>query len=483
MSATSYRGLLPVLGLPLAFSCNTGQDNALSQPDAVIIILVDDMGVSDLSCYGNDFHETPNIDKLAKDGIRFTQAYAACPVCSPSRASIMTGKYPVSVDITDFIPGRQAAVGLETDKKLKVPEFRHFLPVDEYTLGDLSGDAGMVSASIGKWHLGGEGHLPQDNEFDLNIAGTHSGMPVSYYWPYEREYPDGRIRRDFPNLREEGREGDYLTDILTDKALDFIMENEDRPFLLYLSYYNVHIPIEGRPDLVEKYRNKLHSGGEFLHTNAEYAAMVESVDENVGRIMEALKKLGRSQNTLIIFTSDNGGLSVKEGPLTPATTNHPYREGKGYIYEGGIREPFIIHWPEVIKKGFESSEPVIGTDILPTLADLYSIPVNDLEGTSLKPILRGQGLEKRAIFWHYPHYSNQGGRPASAIRYGDYKLIQFLEEGNYELYNLIEDPSEEKNLAGEESAMKLELSRILDTWRREHEASMPVPNPIYDPQN
>lgn len=483
MKLKNYSGILTVLGLPLTISCTSDNQNTLPKPDGVILIVVDDLGVSDLACYGNDFHETPHIDKLAKEGIRFTQAYAACPVCSPSRASIMTGKYPVTVDITDFIPGRQAAIGLEKDKKLKVPEFTHFLPIDEYTLGDLAGDAGMASASIGKWHLGGEGYLPEENGFDLNVAGTHSGMPVSYYWPYEKEYADGRVRRDFPALRKEGSEGDYLTDILTDEAIEFIRHYADSSFLLYLSFYNVHIPIEGRPDLVEKYRTKLQSGEEFRHTNAEYAAMVESVDENVGRVMKTLDELGISKNTLVIFTSDNGGLSVKEGPLTPATTNHPFREGKGYIYEGGIREPFIVYWPDVIPIGFESTEPVIGTDILPTLADLYSIPVENTEGKSLLPVFKKSSLDPRALFWHYPHYSNQGGRPASAVRYGDYKLIQFLEEGNYELYHLIDDPSEAKDLSEEESVLTLELSKILDDWRKEHKVSMPVPNPIYDPQN
>jgi arylsulfatase A-like enzyme len=395
----------------------------------------------------------------------------------------MTGKYPVTGNITDFIPGRQAGIGLEEDKKLKVPEFSNHLDTTLYTLGDFASDAGLLSASIGKWHLGDTGYLPENHGFDLNVAGTRSGMPVSYYWPYQREYKDGRIRKDFPELRREGKEGDYLTDQLTDKAIDFITENHDTGFLLYFSFYNVHIPIEGKPGLVKKYRKKLADGGEFLHRNVEYAAMVESVDQNIGRVLDALDSLGLKRNTLIIFTSDNGGLSVREGPLTPATTNYPYREGKGYIYEGGIREPFIIYWPGVIDKAYVSDHPIIGTDILPTLADLFSLPDSGYEGESLVPLIRGDSIPERALFWHYPHYSNQGGKPASAVRKGKYKLIQFLEGMNYELYDVVHDPGETTNLAEELPGIRAELSKILDSWRERNNASMPVPNPIYKPDN
>jgi len=443
------------------------------QPN-IILIVVDDMGWSDLGCYGNDFHETPNIDRLAESGIRFTNAYATCPVCSPTRASILTGKYPVNVDITDWIPGRQFNRGLEIDKKLKVPEFSHELRLSEVTLAEKLKQAGYLTAHIGKWHLGGEGYLPLDQGFDLNIAGSQWGSPPSYFYPYGD--PEGR---HVPHLQEGGEEGEYLTDRLVSEAISFVSDHVDKPFFLYLPFYTVHIPIQGKPEIVRKYEEKA-TMITSRWKNPEYAAMVESLDENVGKLISKLKELNIDDNTFIILTSDNGGLSVFEGKNTPATTNYPLKAGKGYLYEGGIREPLIIWNPDLIRDGNVSDIPVTATDIFPTLLDLVGLPPGNLDGVSLIPVIRGQNLiPERVIYWHYPHYSNQGGTPAGAVRKGKFKLIEFFDDGHLELYDLEKDISETTDIKEKYPGIVRELHTLLKDWQVRTHAKMTEPNPIY----
>ncbi len=456
--------------LILLLSCQQNQ-----KVPNIILIVVDDMGWSDLGCYGNDLHETPHIDKLASSGVMFTNGYATCPVCSPTRASIMTGKYPVNVDITDWIPGRQFYMGLEKDKKLKVPEFSHELQTDEITLAEKLKEKGYSTCHIGKWHLGSEGFLPENQGFDINIAGNRFGSPPSYFYPYGD--PE---KRQVPGLQEKGTEGEYLTDRLTDEAVRYIADHREGPFFLYLPFYTVHIPIQGKPEKVRKYRDKLMKG-EFRWTNADYAAMVESLDENVGRLIQTVEEEGIRDNTVIILTSDNGGLSVYEGNNTPATLNYPLKAGKGHLYEGGVREPFIMSVPGITQSGKIYDQVITSADIFPTLLDLTGIDYSDVDGKSLLPVLTKEDYDAdRAVYWHYPHYSNQGGVPSAAVRKGDFKLIRFFEDDHFELYDLGKDIGEERDLKDSLPDKAEELHFLLNNWIRETKAVLPEPNPEYN---
>lgn len=443
----------------------------------ILLIVVDDMGWSDLGCYGNDFHETPHIDRLSETGVRFTNGYATCPVCSPTRASIMTGKYPANVNITDWIPGRQHYMGLEKDKKLQVPEFSHELELEEKTLAEKLRENGYRTYHVGKWHLGGDGYLPENQGFDVNIAGNRFGSPPDYFYPYGD--PE---RRQVPGLQEKGMEGEYLTDRLTEEAIQFIREKKENPFFIYLPFYTVHIPIQGKPEKVRKYTDKL-SGEDYRWTNPDYAAMVESLDENIGRLIDALDDEGISGQTFILLTSDNGGLSVFEGNHTPATVNHPFRAGKGYLYEGGIREPYIIYYPGLTSPGRIYDEVITSADIFPTIMDLTGIPFQEVDGRSFLPVLQGEKMEERPVFWHYPHYSNQGGHPGAAVRKGHLKLIRFFEEDRIELYDLSSDPGETINLKDSLRDEADDLLRMLNAWLVETNASLPIANPAYQPND
>jgi arylsulfatase A-like enzyme len=455
-----------------------------SKPNFVFF-LIDDLGWADLGCYGSKFYETPNIDRLAKEGMRFTDGYAACPVCSPTRASIMTGKYPARLNLTNFLIGRRQG-------KLNPPDYIHQMPLEEVTIAEALKEAGYVTCFVGKWHLGGQPYWPEHQGFDINIGGTSSGMPRSYFYPQWSGNPP-----------IEGRPGEYLTDKLTDESLKFLEANRDKPFLLYLSHYAVHIPLQAKQNMIDKYQTKaaakLIEGPRLLpegDTEARqvqdhpiYAGMVQSVDESVGRVMKKLDELGVADNTVVIFMSDNGGLSTAEGS---PTSNVPLRAGKGWLYEGGIREPMIIKWPGVAKAGSICSEPVISTDFYPTMLAMAGLPLKPeqhIDGVSLAQLLRGKKSLDRdppprlasgdagagAIFWHYPHYSNQGGGPAGAVRAGDYKLIEFYEDGRLELYNLTEDVSEKNNLVKHMPDKAAELHRILKNWRQDVNAQMPTP--------
>lgn len=449
-------------------------------PPNILLIVVDDLGYSDLHCYGNELVETPNIDRLAEEGIRFTSAYASCTVCSPTRAALMTGRNPVTVDITDWIPGHQdARGGPEPHEMFVVPRFKQHLPLDEITIAELLKEEGYITASIGKWHLGAKGFLPTDQGFDLNVAGYEKGSPPSYYYPYTRE-----SRRDVISPLELSGDSLYLTDRLANEAIQFMDKNKDKPFFLYLPFYNVHTPLEGRPDLLKKYEDRLeaHQNDSILR-NPHFLAMTEAVDLNVGRIMEYLKEEKIERNTVLIFTSDNGGLLLRNGNFIRASWNHPLREGKGTLYEGGLRIPAIVRWPGTIDAGRISDEMIISTDIYPTIAEVAGIAVDhEIEGKSLLPhLLRSELLDRESLYWHYPHYHL--GMPGGVIREGDFKLIEYFETGEIELYKLSEDLQESHNLAEEYPEIASELQQKLERWRIANGANMPAPNPQYKPDS
>jgi arylsulfatase A-like enzyme len=442
----------------------------------VLLIVIDDLGWADLTCYGSKLHKTPNLDKLASGGVRFTQAYSACPVCSPTRAAIMTGKWPARLHLTDWLPGR----GDQPAQKLARPKIRQELPLDEITLAEMFRAAGYVSASIGKWHLGGAGFGPREQGFDLNIAGDSGGSPPGFFAPFLRANAKGKTTgRQLVGL-ENAPDGSYLTDLLNDAAIKFIEEQKDKPFFLYLPHYTVHIPLQAKPELIAKYP----PAGEFAgrQNNPVYAAMIESLDDGIGQILAKLDELKLAENTIVVFTSDNGGLATLEGAKTPATSNAPLREGKGHLYEGGIRVPLIVRWPATIKPGLNDAL-ACSIDFLPTLADLCGLKLDHkVDGVSLAPVLKATGgLERDSLYWHYPHYSNQLGRPGGAIRAGDWKLIEFYDSGRRELFNLKTSANESQNLASKEPQRVAELAKRLDDWRKNVGAQMMTPNPAYAP--
>ncbi len=454
-----------------------------------VLFLVDDLGWRDTGCYGGKYYETPNIDRLASQGMRFTDGYAACAVCSPTRAAVMTGRYPARTGVTDWIhfldfkgdktdPGQKGPteyVGGK-DRQLLCPPNPFWMELDEVTIAEVLKPAGYVSCHVGKWHLGPNAWYPDRQGFDLNIAGCDFGQPPSYFDPYYRE-GWGRI----PTL-EPRRQGEYLTDREADEAVRFIKEHSDQPFFLYMAHYAVHTPIQGKQDLVEKYKARQPT----LWDNPVYAAMVDSVDQAVGKTMAALDELNLADNTIVIFTSDNGG-------LMGVTNNAPLRGGKGYPYEGGIREPLIIRWPGVVEAGSECSEPVTSIDFFPTICEAAGVKPPSgrvIDGESLVPLLRQTGkLEREAIFWHFPHYRGMIG-PYSIVRAGDWKLIKRYEgkklvkryEGKaFELFNIKDDLSERHDLFGQLPEKVRELDAKLTAWLTATGAKLPKKNPDYVP--
>jgi arylsulfatase A-like enzyme len=462
----------------LLTSCKTQQTEEepvnydLTRPN-IIMIVADDMGWHDLSVYGSEFIETPHLDSLANAGIRFTDAYAAAPLCSPSRAAIMTGMHPISVDITEHIHGNRPA---GPNQKLQTPPIAQNLALDYRTIAEVLKDQDYATGFMGKWHLGGGKFEPQHQGFDLNIAGSYNGLPSSFFYPFFRI-------GEKPEIQDSSKEGDYLTDVLTDKALGFIEEKKETTFFLSLNYYSPHVPIEGKDSLVDKYLKKRGDNAEGVLPDPHYAAMVESIDINVGRILESLKKQGIDQNTLIIFTSDNGGLSVEEVPAfakhTPPTDNGPLREGKGYVYEGGIREPLIMSWPAKFKKSKVINKPVVAQDFYNTIASITNAEDSTDDGTDLSGLLETGEMEDRPLVWHLPHYSPQRGKPATALRMGDFKILHFYEDDRYELYNLAQDRSEKNNLADSQPEKLDEMKQLLEQELSVLGAKFPTPNPIY----
>lgn len=522
---------LLILVLNLAIFCSGCTSRSVGtgssdRPPNVVFFLVDDLGWTDVGCYGSSFYETPNIDKLAQEGVKFTNAYAACHVCSPTRASIMTGKYPARINLTDWLPGRNDFAY----QRFKNVEPVQQLPLDEKTLADALKEQGYATAIFGKWHLDEITSDPTKYGFDIHVPkGWGKGWPLTYYAPFR-----------LPNY--DGNPGEYLTDRLTTDALQYIDDNRDKPFFLFLSHFAVHDPIEGRPDLVEKYKKKLASmkepdGTPYIlegnpdaedpltldervslladtaydgfsqlprgtvkikqrQDNVQFAGVVEAMDESLGRVVAKLKELGIYDNTIVIFASDNGGMAAANfgrpskvlDPTTPdkhfSTSNLPLRGAKGWMYEGGIRVPVIVKWSGVKNPGSVCDVPIISTDFYPSIlamAGLPLLPEQHVDGKSIVPLLQGAStLDREAIYWHFPHYSNHGMQsPGGAIRYGNLKLLEYYENGTVQLFDLAKDPGELNDISKENPEQVKKLRDMLHEWRKSVNAQMMVPNPEY----
>lgn len=451
----------------------------------IVLFVVDDLGWRDLGCYGSRFYETPNVDRLAAEGVRFLDGYAACQVCSPTRAALMTGKWPQRVGITDYIGAPQPDKWTRNTRMLPAP-YATALPLEEVTYAEVLKQQGYATFFAGKWHLGPEGHWPENQGFDINMGGVEWGGPYGgnrYFSPYGN-----------PRL-PDGPAGEHLPDRLATETAKFIEEHKQGPFLAVLSFYSVHVPLMAREDLREKYeqkRRRLGLKAEFgregprdvrlVQEHPVYAAMVEAMDQAVGKVLRKLDELGLSGQTVVIFTSDNGGLSTSEGW---PTSNLPLRAGKGWIYEGGIRVPFIVRWPGVVRPGTVSSVPVCSVDVFPTLVEIAGGDPSryKVDGLSLVPLLKGDPFpQDRPLFWHYPHYGNQGGAPSAAIRKGPWKLIHWYEDDRWELYHLVDDLGETRDLAAVHPERVAQLRSLLEKWLEDVGARYPTPNPRYDPQ-
>lgn len=515
--------LAAVLLMTLSMQCQVKDKT----PPNVVFFFVDDLGWSDVGCYGSNFYETPNIDRLATQGVRFTDAYAACHVCSPTRASLLTGKYPARINLTDWLPGRNDF----PFQKLSNVSVQQQLPFEETTLAEALKENGYTTTIIGKWHLGEDPSGPTAHGFDSHIPqGWNKGWPLTFHAPYR-----------IPGI--EGEPGQYLTDQLTDEALKFIEGNKEKPFFLYFPHYAVHDPIEGRQDLVEKYTRKLdqmspntspayilegnpdgqdaltieertallkdpaYAGFSALprntikikqhQDNVQFAALVESVDESLGRIMDKLKELGLDKNTIVIFASDNGGMSaanfgrpnrmvdstMQEAAF--ATANLPLRGAKGWMYEGGIRVPTIVKWAGVKSPGSVCNDPITTTDFYPSILEMLGLPLRPqqhMDGVSFASSLQGGELHRDAIYWHFPHYSNHGYQsPGGAVRYKNYKLLEYYENNTVQLFDLSNDIKEEHDLAQQQPELVNKLRDMLHQWRNDVNARMMDPNPQYDP--
>lgn len=468
------------LGLMVAAAA---QDRAA--PSNVLLIVADDLGWTDVGCYGSSFYETPNVDRLAAEGMRFSDGYAACPVCSPSRAAIMTGKWPQRTGITDYIGAPQPG-GWKRNTRLLPAAYQTHLALEERTLAELARQAGYATFFAGKWHLGPEGYWPENQGFDFNLGGIDRGGPYGgnkYFSPYGN-----------PRL-PDGPPGEHLPDRLARETAQFIESHRDRPFLAVLSFYSVHTPLMAREDLRQKYEQKRAELGleaawgregerdvRLVQEHAVYAGMVEAMDQAVGTVLEKLDELELAERTLVIFTSDNGGLSTSEGW---PTSNLPLRGGKGWMYEGGIRVPFIVRQPGVVPAGTVNRTPVCGIDLFPTVAELAGVPLDaetTADGSSLVPLWSAPtSPAERPLFWHYPHYGNQGGAPSAAIRLGQWKLIEWYEDHRLELYDLEEDIGETRDLAASLPERTAALAELLHAWQREVGARFPTENPAFDP--
>lgn len=478
-------GRLPLAAALLTVCCGglAPQDPPAEKPNFVVL-LADDLGWTDLGCYGSDLYETPHLDRLAADGMRFTHGYAACTVCSPTRAAILTGMYPGRTHVTDFITG-----GVRPKAKLRIPDWTMQLDHRHTSLAEALGAAGYRTAHVGKWHLMPRNEpdvmmdfTPEKHGFEINIGGNEWGAPGSYFHPY------ANARRKVTRLPAGGADGDYLTDRLTDEALKILDDFGDAPFFLYFAYYAVHTPLQAKPEEIARFEPKVTQDGR--HRNATYAAMIAALDHSVGRLRAKLEELGIAERTTIVFTGDNGGLDRRgpDGRMGHPTENHPLRAGKGSAYEGGVRTPTVYYQPGVTQAGSVSAEPVISADIYPTIleiADVEGAPEHnaDVDGVSLAPLLRGGAakLDREALYWHYPHYHTGGATPHSAVRAGDWRLVEFYEDGRAELYNLKDDVGEERDLAAEMPEKTKELRRKLHDWRAAVGAQDPTPNPDYDP--
>lgn len=430
----------------LALSLLAAVPAAYAAKPNIVFILADDLGINDLRCYGRAEHNTPNLDKLASEGMRFTASYCAQPICSPSRAAIMTGKAPARLHLTTYLPGRPDCAS----QKLLHPKINQQLPLEETTLAEALQNEGYVTACTGKWHLGGKGFLPPEQGFDVYHAGQAVTKPSD----------------------TEGGKGEYD---LTRAALQFLETNRTRPFFLYLAHNSPHIPYAARTNLIAK--------------NAEafepvYAAVIEALDDTVGLLLTKLDTLGLRTNTIVVFTSDNGGLHVPEGGHRRITDNSPFRAGKGFLYEGGLRVPLIVRWPGHVPAGWVVDTPVINTSWFATLCELVGVNTRQrLDAPSFAALLVGTGTAKEAqpMFWHFPHYTNQGSRPGGAMRDGKWKFIEHYDTGRAELYDVVSDPGEKTDLAPREPQRASEMRRTLFAWIASVNAQTNTPNPDFQP--
>jgi len=455
----------------ITLACNSVKnEKPKSDNPNVVLILVDDLGWTDLGSFGSDLYQSPNIDQLVSEGVKFTNSYSSCTVCSPTRASIVTGKYPARLNVTDWIEGHKYPWA-----KLNVPDWTMYLDDKEYTMAEAFKDAGYNTAHFGKWHLGEkEENWPENHGFDVNVGGWKKGAPNlnkkngtnGYFSPYGN-----------PRL-EDGSEGEYLTERLTNEVVNYIKNNDSKPFFINFWLYNVHTPLQAKEEKINKYKEIINPSSR--HRNPKYAAMVEHTDEAVGKIIKTLKEKGLYENTIILFSSDNGGLIGN--PKRPVTNNSPLRTGKGDIYEGGVRIPTILYAPKHNFKSKEIKTPIISMDYYPTLMDLAGISsdktkAQTIDGESLVPVLKGVSSKKQdAIYWHYPHYHEQGGVPYSAVLWKDWKLIENFQTNTFELYNLENDISESINLIDKNPEIAEKLKIMLKEWRDNVDAQYPTPN-------
>jgi len=440
----------------------------------ILFILIDDLGWKDLQCYGNTVHKTPNIDRLRSEGMMFTNAYSACPVSSPTRASILTGKNPARLQFTGHITANGRHRYPEYGRIIP-PQDKMYVGLEEIMISEALKPLGYKTISIGKWHVGDkEVYYPIFQGFDVNIAGYAKGSPPTYWAPYKNLALDWNPQIE--NM-DEGKPGEYLTDRLTDEAIKFIKVNRESPFFIYLSHYAVHTPLEAPDSLIMKYKDKLKTNNS--QTNPVYSAMIENLDYNKGRLLAELNKIGIIENTIIIFCSDNGG-------TTEATTNTPLREGKGFLYEGGIRVPLIIKWPGIIVPGTTCDEPVISDDLYPTVLEMVGINGNsaEIDGLSLVPLLKeNKQLKRDYLCWYYPHYSPQAQMPGHAIRKGSFKLIEHYDPVKIELFNLSEDVTEEHNIADSCPEKVTELKHTFEKWLNSMNPVKHTQNPNYQNVN
>ncbi|OWU65466.1 MAG: sulfatase [Armatimonadetes bacterium Cent15-Ar3] len=432
----------------------------------IIILLIDDLGWKDFGVLGSSVYKTPNIDRFAAEGTRFSQSYAAASVCSPTRASLFSGQYPARLGITDWLPGADIRT-----QKLVSPQMPEHLDRKLVTLPEALRNAGYTTWNVGKWHLGADPYGPTANGFDVNIAGNETGQPTSYFYPYGNEGNDYNRVRPLSG----GRPGEYLTDRLTDEAMGLIDRKDGRPFFLQLSHYTVHMPLEAKASDFAKYESLV--GKDFAKRRATYAAMVDNLDQNVGKLMSHLRDRGLDNDTLVFITSDNGGLH-------DVTDNKPLRLGKGYLYEGGIRTPLIARWPGRVPSGKVSVSPVSTIDYYPTLLETVGLaPVRSQlqDGVSFATQLLGKArtTKERTLYWHYPHYHTVQRPPASAIRKGNLKLVHWYETDKDEVYDLEKDPGETRDLSEENPSLRMSLRNDLDRWLIKVGAKFATANPKF----
>lgn len=459
-----------------------------SQHLNVIMIIADDLGWTDLGIYGSDLHETPHLDRLARENVRFSQFYAAAPVCSPTRASIMTGLYPARLHMTTHFENSgdyKETSSFNSGQKLKKPITVGNLSLDSLTLAEVFHDAGYFTAHLGKWHLGDFGYYPENQGFDINIGGTAWGAPDTYWYPFGGNNYQKQLRY-IPGLELGSNDSSYLTDRLTDRAIELIEAKKDQPFFIQLAYYSPHTPIEAKPEWEKHFKDKVKNS--MRHKNHIYAAMIASIDENVGRILSKLDETDLAGETIIVFLSDNGGRIGPYPGWATVANNEPLRSGKGSLYEGGIRVPLIIRWPGVTTdEGKVITNPTITNDLFPSLINMAGLDASmyRTDGLNLAPLLRNsqEKLNRRTLYWHYPHYYSTT-TPVSAIRFGPWKLLHYFEEDDrsaLQLYNLNEDLSEKNDLIDEYPEIADSLYHQLREWRVKVNAQLPTFNSGYRP--